>query len=279
MTAIQPPSTIAFIGGGNMASALIGGLLRAGRAPQDLLVIDPGDAQRARLAADFGVPTLAAADGGLARAGTVVWAVKPQFFSVAAAPCMPWVGAALHLSVMAGIRCDAIGRALGLAPGSARIVRSMPNTPALIGRGIAGLFAMPAVTADQRGQIEQVLAATGQTLWVEREADLDAVTAVSGSGPAYFFYVVEAMVAAAVQMGLSPEQGRRLALATCDGAAALATRSDQPVSVLREQVTSKGGTTHAALQSLQADGVGAAFVKALWAAQRRAGELGDEFGA
>ena len=279
MTAIQTPSTIAFIGGGNMASALIGGLLRAGRAPQDLLVIDPGDAQRARLAADFGVPTLAAADGGLARAGTVVWAVKPQFFSVAAAPCMPWVGAALHLSVMAGIRCDAIGRALGLAPGSARIVRSMPNTPALIGRGIAGLFAMPAVTADQRGQIEQVLAATGQTLWVEREADLDAVTAVSGSGPAYFFYVVEAMVAAAVQMGLSPEQGRRLALATCDGAAALATRSDQPVSVLREQVTSKGGTTHAALQSLQADGVGAAFVKALWAAQRRAGELGDEFGA
>ena len=279
MTAIQPPSTIAFIGGGNMASALIGGLLRAGRAPQDLLVIDPGDAQRARLAADFGVPTLAAADGGLARAGTVVWAVKPQFFSVAAAPCMPWVGAALHLSVMAGIRCDAIGRALGLAPGSARIVRSMPNTPALIGRGIAGLFAMPAVTADQRGQIEQVLAATGQTLWVEREADLDAVTAVSGSGPAYFFYVVEAMVAAAVQMGLSPEQGRRLALATCDGAAALAARSDQPVSVLREQVTSKGGTTHAALQSLQADGVGAAFVKALWAAQRRAGELGDEFGA
>ena len=279
MTAIQTPSTIAFIGGGNMASALIGGLLRAGRAPQDLLVIDPGDAQRARLAADFGVPTLAAADGGLARAGTVVWAVKPQFFSVAAAPCMPWVGAALHLSVMAGIRCDAIGRALGLAPGSARIVRSMPNTPALIGRGIAGLFAMPAVTADQRGQIEQVLAATGQTLWVEREADLDAVTAVSGSGPAYFFYVVEAMVAAAVQMGLSPEQGRRLALATCDGAAALAARSDQPVSVLREQVTSKGGTTHAALQSLQADGVGAAFVKALWAAQRRAGELGDEFGA
>ena len=279
MTAIQTPSTIAFIGGGNMASALIGGLLRAGRAPQDLLVIDPGDAQRARLAADFGVPTLAAADGGLARAGTVVWAVKPQFFSVAAAPCMPWVGAALHLSVMAGIRCDAIGRALGLAPGSARIVRSMPNTPALIGRGIAGLFAMPAVTADQRGQIEQVLAATGQTLWVEREADLDAVTAVSGSGPAYFFYVVEAMVAAAVQMGLSPEQGRRLALATCDGAAALAARSDQPVSVLREQVTSKGGATHAALQSLQADGVGAAFVKALWAAQRRAGELGDEFGA
>ena len=279
MTAIQTPSTIAFIGGGNMASALIGGLLRAGRAPQDLLVIDPGDAQRARLAAVFGVPTLAAADGGLARAGTVVWAVKPQFFSVAAAPCMPWVGAALHLSVMAGIRCDAIGRALGLAPGSARIVRSMPNTPALIGRGIAGLFAMPAVTADQRGQIEQVLAATGQTLWVEREADLDAVTAVSGSGPAYFFYVVEAMVAAAVQMGLSPEQGRRLALATCDGAAALAARSDQPVSVLREQVTSKGGATHAALQSLQADGVGAAFVKALWAAQRRAGELGDEFGA
>ena len=262
-----------------MASALIGGLVRAGRLPHDLLVIDPGDAQRAKLAADFGVRTLPAADATLAQAGLVVWAVKPQFFGGAAAPCGPWVGAALHLSVMAGIRCDAISRALALAPGSARIVRSMPNTPALIGRGIAGLFATPVVTAEERGQVEQVLAPTGQTLWVAQEADLDAVTAVSGSGPAYFFYVVEAMVAAGVEMGLSADQARRLALATCDGAAALAAQSDQPVSVLREQVTSKGGTTYAALQSLQADGVGPAFVKALWAAQRRAGELGDEFGA
>ena len=272
------PNTLVFIGGGNMASALIGGLIRAGQAPNAITVLDPDADQRARLKADFGVRTLAAADASLADAALAVWAVKPQLFGVAAAPCAPWLCAALHLSVMAGIRSDTIATAMGLIPAQARIVRSMPNTPALIGRGIAGLFATAAVSAEERALVEQVLAPTGQTLWVNREADLDAVTAISGSGPAYVFYVVEAMVAAAVEMGLSAEQGKRLVLATCDGAAALAAQSDDPPSVLRERVTSKGGTTHAALQSLQADGVGAAFVKALKAAQQRARELGDEFG-
>ena len=261
-----------------MASALIGGLIRAGQAPNDITVLDPDAGQRARLKADFGVRTLEAADASLADTALAVWAVKPQFFGVAAAPCAPWLGTALQLSVMAGIRSDTIARALGLAPAQAHIVRSMPNTPALIGRGIAGLFATAAVSAEERARVEQVLAPTGQTLWVKQEADLDAVTAISGSGPAYVFYVVEAMVAAAVEMGLSAEQGKRLALATCDGAAALAAQSDDPPAVLRERVTSQGGTTHAALQSLQADGVGAAFVKALKAAQQRARELGDEFG-
>ena len=275
----QPtPQTIAFIGGGNMAGALIGGLVRAGRAPADILVIDPGEAQRARLQADFGVRTQAAADATLAGAGLVVWAVKPQWFAVAAAPCAPHVASALHLSVMAGIRSGTIARACGLAPDAARIVRSMPNTPALIGRGIAALVATPAVSAAERALVEQVLAPTGQTLWVDHEADLDAVTALSGSGPAYVFYFVEAMVAAAVEMGLSAAQGQRLALATFDGATALAAQSDEPPAVLRERVTSEGGTTDAALRSLQADGVGPAFVKALKAAQQRARELGDEFG-
>ena len=273
-TASLSTATIAFIGGGNMASALIGGLLKAGRAPQSLLVIEPSEAQRARLVADFGVRTLAAADATLAEAGTVVWAVKPQLFGLAAAPCVAQVGGALQLSVMAGIRSDAITRATG----AARIVRSMPNTPALIGRGMAGLFATAAVSTEERGFVEQVLAPTGQTLWVDHEADLDAVTALSGSGPAYVFYVVEAMVAAAVDMGLSAEQGQRLALATFDGATALAAQSDEGPAVLRERVTSKGGTTHAALQSLEASGVKAAFVAALRAAQQRAKELGDEFG-
>ena len=272
------PSRIAFIGGGNMASALIGGLVRAGRAPADILVIEPFAAQRDRLVADFGVCTLAAAGPALAEAGLVVWAVKPQLFAEAAAPCAPWVAGALQMSVMAGIRCAGIARAIGVAPEAARIVRSMPNTPALIGRGIAGLFATPSVTAAERALVEQLLAPTGQTLWVDREVDLDAVTALSGSGPAYVFYVIEAMMAAAAEMGLSPEQGKRLALATLNGATELAARSDEPPSVLRERVTSKGGTTHAALQSLQADGVAPAFVKALKAAQRRAAELGDEFG-
>ena len=266
--------TLAFVGGGNMASALIGGLCKTGCAPASILVIEPFETQRQRLSAEFGVRTLAAADSTLQSASLVVWAVKPQLFSAAAGPCAPWVAQALQLSVMAGIRSDAICRATG----SARVVRSMPNTPALIGRGIAGLYATSQVTGDERARVEQVLAPTGQTLWVEREADLDAVTALSGSGPAYVFYFVEAMVAAAIEMGLSAEQGKRLALATFEGSTVLAAQSDEAVAVLRERVTSKGGTTYAGLQSLRADAVDAAIVRAVRAAQQRAKELGDEFG-
>jgi pyrroline-5-carboxylate reductase len=204
----------------------------------------------------------------------VVWAVKPQFFRAAAAPCAAHVGAALHLSVMAGIRSDAIAQATG----SERVVRAMPNTPALIGQGISGLYARGAVTASGRAEVEAVLAPTGRVVWVAQEADLDAVTAISGSGPAYVFYVAEAMVQAAVEMGLSAEQGRELALATFAGAAALAQGSDEGLDVLRERVTSKGGTTHAALVSLEAAGVAAAFRRALQAARERARELGDQFG-
>lgn len=267
-------NTIAFIGGGNMAGAIIGGLVKSGRAPSSILVVDPGEAQRERLQRDLGVRTLAAADAALAQAQLVVWAVKPQLFQAAAAPCAAQVGEALHLSVMAGIRSSAIARAVG----TERVVRAMPNTPALIGQGISGLFARAAVTAHERGQIEQVLAPTGQTLWVSQEADLDAVTALSGSGPAYVFYFIEAMVQAGTAMGLTPEQGKQLAIATFRGAAALARDSSEPPEVLRGQVTSKGGTTHAAITAMEADGVKAAFVRALDAARRRAVELGDEFG-
>ena len=265
---------IAFIGGGNMASAIIGGLIKSGRAADSILVVEPGDAQRAKLQADFGVRTLAAADATLAAAALVVWAVKPQLFQAAAAPCAAHVGAALQLSVMAGIRSDSIQRATG----SARVVRAMPNTPALIGQGISGLYARDGVSAAEKAQVETVLAPTGQVLWVAREEDLDAVTALSGSGPAYVFYVVEAMVQAARAMGLSEAQGRQLALATFAGATALAQASSEAPEVLRERVTSKGGTTHAAITALEAHGVKAAFVGAVLAAQQRAGELGDEFG-
>ncbi len=271
----SPSESIAFIGGGNMASALIGGLRKTGVAGAAITAVEPSAEQRQRLEREFGVRTQAAADARLAQASLVVWAVKPQLFGLAAEPCAQHVGAALHLSVMAGIRCDTLARATG----SKRIVRSMPNTPALIGRGIAGLFAMPAVTAAERERVERVLAPTGQTLWVAREDDLDAVTALSGSGPAYVFYFIEAMTVAAVEMGLSAEQGKRLATATFDGAAALATQSAEPPELLRERVTSKGGTTYAALQSLENDAVKAAFIRALKAAQQRAKELGDEFGA
>jgi len=271
-------AVVAFIGGGNMASALIGGLVAAGRTREEIIVVEPFEAQRDKLAQAFGVHAQAQADARLARAGTVVWAVKPQLFAEAAAPCAGFVRGALQLSVMAGIRTGAIARAVGLEPSQAAIVRAMPNTPALIGRGIAGLYATAAVSAAQRTRVEALLAPTGATAWLPGEADLDAVTAVSGSGPAYVFYVLEAMIDAAVQMGLSAEQGRRLAIATFDGAAELARRSPETPETLRAQVTSKGGTTHAAITSLEADGVKAAFVKALRAAQRRAQELGDEFG-
>jgi pyrroline-5-carboxylate reductase len=266
--------TIAFIGGGNMASAIIGGLVKSGRDPRSILVIDPGDAQRDRLHAEFGVQALPAADDSLESASLVVWAVKPQYFQAASLPCAPHVDRALHLSVMAGIRSDAIAHAAR----TQRVVRAMPNTPALIGQGIAGLYAREGVAAEERLTVEQVLAPTGQVLWVAREEDLDAVTALSGSGPAYVFYFVEAMIQAAREMGLSDEQGKRLALATFAGATSLAAASDEAPELLRERVTSKGGTTYAALTSLDADHVKAAFVKALKAAQQRARELGDEFG-
>jgi pyrroline-5-carboxylate reductase len=268
-------SRIAFVGGGNMASAIVGGLVQAGRASRSIVVVEPAEAQRARLAERFGVETLAAAGASLADAALVVWAVKPQAFGAAAAPCAPHVRGALQLSVMAGIRSDTIVRATG----AAAVVRAMPNTPALIGCGIAGLYATATVTPAQRDAVEQVLAPTGRTLWVADEADLDAVTALSGSGPAYVFYFVEAMIEAALDMGLTPDQGRTLALATVAGAAALAEQSAEPPAALRANVTSKGGTTHAALASLEADGFKPALVRAIRAAQRRAKELGDEFGS
>ncbi|MGY4831412.1 pyrroline-5-carboxylate reductase [Sphaerotilaceae bacterium SBD11-9] len=267
-------NTIAFIGGGNMASAIIGGLLKSGRAPGDVLVLEPNAEQRSRLQRELQVITLETPGSVLQRAGIVVWAIKPQSFKEAAAANLPHIDKALQFSVMAGIRSSDMAKALN----TQRIVRSMPNTPALIGQGIAGLYAREAVTADERKQVDKLMAPTGRTLWVEAEADLDAVTALSGSGPAYVFYFVEAMMQAATEMGLSEEQGKQLALATFSGASALAQASPETPAVLRERVTSKGGTTYAALTSMEASGVKPAIVKALKAAQRRAGELGDEFG-
>jgi len=266
--------TTAFIGGGNMAAAILGGLRRGGREAATLLVVEPDAARRTWLGETFGVAATAAADATLRAAELVVWAVKPQSFRAAAEAAAPHLRSALQLSVMAGIRSDAIAR----ASGTERVVRAMPNTPALIGEGISGLYARPDVDASGRAAAEAVLAATGRTLWVEAEADLDAVTALSGSGPAYVFYFAEAMVRAAVAMGLTAAQGRELALATFAGASALAQGSDEPLETLRERVTSKGGTTHAAIAALEAAGVDAAFMRALEAARVRARELGDAYG-
>jgi len=268
------PLQLAFVGGGNMACAVIGGLIAAGHPVERIQVVEPAASQADVVREKFGVRVEAAGGAALAGAQVVVWAVKPQVFGAAAAPCAPFIGGALQLSVMAGIRSDAIARATG----SARVVRAMPNTPALIGAGIAGLFARPAVTAADRAAVETVLAPTGESLWVVQEADLDAVTALSGSGPAYVFFFIEAMMQAATDMGLDAAQGRRLALATFHGATALARASDEPPATLRERVTSKGGTTAAALAALESAGVKPAIVAAVRAAQARARELGDEFG-
>jgi pyrroline-5-carboxylate reductase len=267
-------SRIAFIGGGNMASAIIGGLVRQGLAPAQIVVVEPFAEQRARLAQQFGVAAQEQAGAALASCGLVVWAVKPQTFKDAAAQASAHVRQALHLSVAAGIRSDSIAAWLG----SDRIVRAMPNTPALVGKGMTALYARDAVTPAEKARIEQVIATTGESLWVDAEKQLDAVTALSGSGPAYVFYFLEAMTQAGVEMGLAEEQARRLAVGTFAGASELARASHEPLQLLRERVTSKGGTTYAALTSMEQDGVKAEFVKALHAACRRAEELGDEFG-
>ena len=269
-----PPTTrIAFIGGGNMASAIIGGLIRQGLPATQVMVVEPFEATRVLLKSQHGVQAHPTPGPFLADADLIVWAVKPQSFREAAAPVAPFAGRALQLSVMAGIRAADIAA----ASGSARIVRCMPNTPALVGRGMTGLFDASGAPAD-RQLAETVIRTTGDVLWVEREELLDAVTALSGSGPAYVFYFLEAMQQAGVELGLTPEQARALAVGTFAGGAHLAAQSAEPLATLRERVTSKGGTTHAALTALEQAGVKAAFVKAMHAACVRAAELGDEFG-
>lgn len=274
-TPSTPTQTLAFIGGGNMASAIIGGLVKQGTPAKRILVVEPFEEARQRLQTQFGVRVLAAADATLADAGLVIWAVKPQTFKEAAQQTRNFCANALHLSVAAGIRSDSIANWLG----TERVVRAMPNTPALVGLGQTGLFARPAVTTNDKTWIEQVVATTGAQLWVKDEPLLDAVTAISGSGPAYVFFFIEAMVEAGVKMGLTAGQATQLAIGTFEGASQLAKTASEPPSVLRERVTSKGGTTYAALTSMQNAHVGELFQTALAAAQQRAHELGNEFGA
>ncbi|MDZ7636743.1 MAG: pyrroline-5-carboxylate reductase [Bryobacterales bacterium] len=240
-----------------------------------LQVVEPWDEQRTRLVQQYpGMTVLAAAGPSLRPSGLVVWAVKPQAFKEAAQASQPFLHGALHLSVAAGITSESIAAWLG----SERIVRAMPNTPALVGLGMTGLMARAAVSADDRALVERVVRTTGELVWVNVESDLDAVTALSGSGPAYVFYFLEAMRDAGAKMGLAPEVAQQLAIGTFIGAATLAQRSTDPLQTLRERVTSKGGTTYAAITSMEASGMKAKFEEALIAAQKRAEELGREFG-
>ena len=264
---------IAFIGGGNMASALIAGLVK--QDGMTIHVIDPNAEALARLAQQYGASTSGAIDAGVDDSDVLVLAVKPQQMRDVAAALAPHLTDQLVLSIAAGIRSADLARWLG---GYRAIVRTMPNTPALIGMGITGMAAQAGVSAAQRAAADAVMRAVGKTVWLDDEDQIDAVTAVSGSGPAYVFFFLEAMQAAARELGLDAAQGRELALATFTGAAQLAAQSDDEVAVLRQRVTSKGGTTHAAITSMQAAGVHEAIVAAMKAAAARGRELGEELG-
>jgi pyrroline-5-carboxylate reductase len=274
---------IAFIGGGNMAAALIAGL--AGKLTQgaNIHVVDPNPASLEKLRQEYGVTVAATAGEAVSAAEVLVLAVKPQVMHEVTQQLLPLLQAArtagrspLVLSIAAGIRAQDLSRWLG---GYQAIVRTMPNTPALIGMGVTGMVASAGVSAAQREAADQILRAVGATVWLDDESKIDAVTAVSGSGPAYVFYFIEAMQQAAEELGLTAEQGKQLAMATFTGAAQLAVESADPVPVLREKVTSKGGTTYAALTSMEASGVKAAIITAVKAAAARGKELGEQLGA
>lgn len=267
---------IAFIGGGNMASALIGGLIKRGVAASDIYTVDPGEEARARAAKEFGIETGAAIDATLSGYDAIVLAVKPQVLKEVATTLKGVLSKQVVISIAAGIRASDLSRWLG---GYAQIVRTMPNTPALIGMGVTGLAALPGVDEAGKALASKILEAVGQIVWFDDEAKIDAVTAISGSGPAYVFYFIEAMQEAARQLGMDEEQGRALAVATFTGAAQLAAQSGEPASVLRERVTSKGGTTAAALASFDTHGVKEAIVRGALAADARAKQMGDELGS
>jgi pyrroline-5-carboxylate reductase len=266
---------ITFLGGGNMAAALIGGLVDKGFAGSAMQVVDLQAENRERLAQRFGVRAVEALDDAALACDVLVLAVKPQQMRAALAPLAGRLGGQLVVSIAAGLRVADLSRWLG---GHRRLVRCMPNTPALIGAGVTGLFADPAVDGAGRDAAERVLSAVGSTVWIADEAQMDAVTAISGSGPAYVFHFIEALQAAGSGFGFDEATARKLAIDTVLGAARLAADSPEPAALLRERVTSKGGTTEAALNSLAAAGWHDALVAAVRAAEARGRELGDQLG-
>ena len=266
---------ITFLGGGNMANALIGGLLKTGFDAGDIAVIELNAEGRARLEQTYGVRCHAAPEAAALACDALLLSVKPQQMRAACAPLVPYLQQQLVISIAAGLRLADLQRWLG---GHDKLVRTMPNTPALIGAGVTGLYASPAVSADERASAERILQAVGSTLWIDDETQMDAVTAVSGSGPAYAFLFIEALQQAAAELGFSPEQARQLSIETALGAAKLAAQSAEPASVLRERVTSPGGTTEAALRTMAERGVKDGIVAGILAADARGRELGQLLG-
>lgn len=264
---------ITFLGGGNMATALIGGLVARGADARAIAVIDVSPGARERLAARYPVQIVTAPDAAVQRAEVLVLAVKPQDAKAALAAVS--VEKQLVISIAAGLTLGALSRWLGA---HRNMVRCMPNTPALIGAGITAMYALPEVSADDRRKAETILAAVGEVVWVSEERLLDPVTAVSGSGPAYVFWFIEQLAASGEKLGLAPDVARKLALHTVLGAAKLAAASDEPPAVLRKNVTSKGGTTEAALKVFDEERLAERFGRAIEAASARGAELGKELG-
>ncbi len=265
---------LAFIGGGNMARSLIGGLIKTGTPAASIAVADPHAPGRDALARDFGVSTFAENRHAAAEADVLVLAVKPQVMPAIQGDLRETLqrNRPLLISIAAGVRLDQIERWFGALP----IVRCMPNTPSLIGAGATGLCANARVTAPQRAQAQQILDAAGITRWIDDEAQMDTVTGIAGSAPAYFFAIVEALEDAAVAQGLNRETARALAAQTCLGAGQMMVESGDAPAELRKRVTSPNGTTQAALESLQRDDLHRIIARAVAAATQRGGELAQQ---
>ena len=268
---------LAFIGGGNMAAALIGGLTKRGLPRERIVVADPSREQLERLVRDFGITAAPDNDSAVSGAEVVILAVKPQQMRGAALALAPQLEKSnpLVISIAAGIPLAALTRWFG---SRVAVVRTMPNRPALNGFGATGLYAPPSVGAANRALAEAIMAAVSATVWVEHESQMDTVTALSGSGPAYFFLFMEALEAAAHARGLPNDVAHKLTLETAFGASQMARLSSESLAVLRDQVTSKGGTTAAALDVLDAAGLRAIVAHAVAAADRRSAELAAEYG-
>ncbi len=265
---------ICFIGGGNMASALIGGLLKNNFSANQLRVVEINLDNRNKLKSEFAVHVTDQIAQGIAGSNVIVLAVKPQQLQSVASEIAPLLNGQLLLSIAAGIRSADIARWAQCS----KLVRAMPNMPALIQSGITGLYALPEVGPAQRETAQTIMAAVGETLWLADEALMDALTAISGSGPAYVFYFIEAMQQAAVELGFGATDARRLACQTFLGASKLADSNLEDVRELRARVTSKNGTTERALLSMESDHVQQHIINAAYAAAARSKEMGIELG-
>ena len=271
--------TVTFIGGGNMARAIYGGLLDSGFTATNLSVVDPSaaaqdNARQAGIAQVFD-----SARDEMLSANLIVLAIKPQITKAALQPLAGRLGSnSLVLSIVAGINADSLAALLGLSDAGC-IIRCMPNTPALVGEGMTGLYAnKESGSAEAKVLAERVMSSVGQCIWVESESDLDVITAISGSGPAYFFLFIESLTDAAIALGMNSESARKLALQTALGASRLASLSSEDAATLRKNVTSPGGTTEQAIQAFEASDIRGIVVQATQAAARRSLELSKEFG-